>query len=81
MQKAASDAYQVFLDGVKAAVEESLVQGSIEDVAIACWSAVHGLAALLVDGPVDLSQRCPDKLARVVLYALGAGILTSRAQS
>jgi hypothetical protein len=50
------------------------VQGSAEDVAVAALSIVHGLSTLLVDGPVDLSQRSPDKLARVVVYALGGGI-------
>lgn len=74
MQRAGSAAYQVFLDAVTAAVEEGSVRGSVDDVAVAALSAVHGLSTLLVDGPVDLSQRSPDKLARVVLYALGTGI-------
>jgi AcrR family transcriptional regulator len=74
MERAGSAAYQVFLDAVTAAVEEGSVQGSVEDVAVAALSIVHGLATLLVDGPVDLSQRPPDKLARVVISALGSGI-------
>ena len=59
MERAGSAAYQVFLDAVTAAVEEGSVQGSVEDVAVAALSIVHGLAILLVDGPVDLSQRPP----------------------
>jgi AcrR family transcriptional regulator len=78
MRRAGATAYQVFLDSVKAAVEEGSVQGSVDDVAVAALSVVHGLSTLLVDGPVDLSQRSPDKLARVVLYALGAGINSRR---
>src|SRR5512132_4225914 len=74
MTQAGSAAYQVFLDAVTAAVEEGSVQGSVEDVAVASLSIVHGLSTLLVDGPVDLSQRPPDTLARVVVYALGGGI-------
>jgi AcrR family transcriptional regulator len=74
MARAGSAAYQVFLGAVTAAVEEGSVQGSAEDVAVAALSIVHGLSTLLVDGPVDLSQRSPDKLARVVVYALGGGI-------
>ena len=74
MERAGSAAYQVFLDAVTAAVEEGSVQGSVEDVAVAALSIVHGLAILLVDWPVDLSQRPPDKLARVVISALGSGI-------
>ncbi len=74
MQRAGSAAYQIFLDAVTAAVEEGSVQGSVDDVAVAALSVVHGLSTLLVDGPVDLSQRSPDKLARIVLYALGTGV-------
>jgi AcrR family transcriptional regulator len=77
MERAGAAAYQVFLDAVTAAVEEGSVQGSVEDVAVAALSAVHGLSTLLVDGPVDLSQRSPNTLARVVVSALGGGI-TSR---
>jgi AcrR family transcriptional regulator len=78
MERAGAASYQVFLDGVTAAVEEGSVQGSVDDVAVAAWSVVHGLSTLLVDGPVDISQRSPDKLARVVLYALGGGINSRR---
>jgi AcrR family transcriptional regulator len=78
MRRAGSASYQVFLDAVTAAVEEGSVQGSVDDVAVASLSAVHGLSTLLVDGPVDMSQRSPDKLARVVLSALGAGITSRR---
>jgi AcrR family transcriptional regulator len=74
MERAGSAAYQVFLDAVTAAVQEGSVQGSVEDVALAALSIVHGLSTLLVDGPIDLRQRPPDTLARVVISALGAGI-------
>jgi AcrR family transcriptional regulator len=76
MTRAGSAAYQGFLDAVTATVEEGSVQGSVEDVAVASLSIVHGLSTLLVDGPVDLSQRPPDTLARVVIAALGGGITT-----
>jgi AcrR family transcriptional regulator len=78
MERAGSAAYQVFLDAVRAAVEEGSVQGSVEDVAVAALSAVHGLSTLLVDGPIDLRQRPPDTLARVVISALGVGITSQR---
>jgi AcrR family transcriptional regulator len=78
MERAGSAAYQVFLDAVRAAVEEGSVQGSVEDVAVAALSVVHGLSTLLVDGPIDLRQRPPDTLARVVISALGAGITSQR---
>ena len=76
VDRAGSAAYQVFLDAVKAAVEKGLVRGSVDDVAAASLSIVHGLSTLLIDGPLDVSRRPPDKLARVVLYALGAGIVS-----
>jgi AcrR family transcriptional regulator len=78
MERAGSAAYQVFLDAIRAAVEEGSVQGSVDDVAVAALSAVHGLSTLLVDGPVDLRQRPPDTLARVVISALGRGITSQR---
>jgi hypothetical protein len=78
MERAGSAAYQVFLDAVTAAVEEGSVQGSVDDVAVAALSAVHGLSTLLVDGPVDLRQRPPDTLARVVISALGRGTTSQR---
>jgi AcrR family transcriptional regulator len=74
LERAGAAAYQIFLDAVGAAVEEGSVQGSVEDVAVAALSGVHGLSTLLVDGPIDLRQRPPDTLARVVIAALGAGI-------
>jgi Tetracyclin repressor-like, C-terminal domain len=74
MAKAGMTAHQVFLDCVQAPIEEASVRSSVDDVAIAALRAVHGLATLLVDGPIDLSQRTGDQLARVVLHALGAGI-------
>jgi AcrR family transcriptional regulator len=78
MARAGSAAYQVFLDAVGAAVAEGSVQGSVEDVAVAALSVVHGLSTLLVDGPVDLRQRPPDQLARVVISARGGGITSQR---
>jgi AcrR family transcriptional regulator len=74
IEKAASASYHFFLDSVEAAVQEGSVQGSVDDVAVAALSAVHGLSTLILDGPVDIGPRSPEKLARVVLFALGAGI-------
>ncbi|MFY9614224.1 MAG: TetR/AcrR family transcriptional regulator [Candidatus Dormiibacterota bacterium] len=70
--------YQVFRDAVEAAIREGSVQGQLDDVALAAWSIAHGLATILVDGPVGLSGRTPDELATVVLLALGAGIASGR---
>jgi AcrR family transcriptional regulator len=80
METAGSASYQVFLNTVREALQKGPVVGSVEDVALAAWSIVHGLATLLVDGPVDIGERPPEELARVVLLALGNGI-TGRGKS
>lgn len=74
LDRAGAAAYQVFLNAVQAAVDEGSVRGSADDVAMAAISIVHGLSTLLIDAPIDLGHRSADKLARVVLFALGAGI-------
>jgi AcrR family transcriptional regulator len=48
----ASGAYNVLVDGVAAAFAAGLLQGDPETVVLASWSIVHGLAALIVDGPL-----------------------------
>jgi AcrR family transcriptional regulator len=78
MQAAGLTSYDVFRDAVAAAIEEGSIQGTVDDVALAAWSIVHGLATILVDGPIDMSRRSPDELAQVVLLALGAGVVSGR---
>jgi AcrR family transcriptional regulator len=38
---------------------------------LACWSLVHGLASLIIDGQFDMSRTTPEALAR----AIGADLL------
>jgi AcrR family transcriptional regulator len=33
---------------------------------LACWSVVHGLASLIIDGQIDISGTTPEALARTV---------------
>jgi AcrR family transcriptional regulator len=40
---------------------------------LACWSVVHGLASLIIDGQIDMSGTTPEALARLV----AAGFLQS----
>jgi AcrR family transcriptional regulator len=49
--------------------------GPIEPLVITAWSAVHGLATLLLDGPLaaDLIRAPPETLARMVTSTLRAG--------
>ncbi len=52
-----------------------LVHGQDDEArAVACWSMVHGLACLLVDGPLGLA--CPDAIARRALAAQALEMLT-----
>jgi AcrR family transcriptional regulator len=74
MSRAGEDSYEVFRTAVRAAVAEGSVRGEVDDVAIAAWSIVHGLATLVVDGPVDFGGRSVDDLTGVVLLAIGGGI-------
>ena len=37
---------------------------------LACWSVVHGLASLIIDGQIDTSGTTPEALARMVAVAL-----------
>jgi AcrR family transcriptional regulator len=36
---------------------------------LACWSVVHGLASLIIDGQIDMTGTSPEALARVVAAA------------
>jgi hypothetical protein len=33
---------------------------------LACWSVVHGLASLIIDGQIDMTGTTPEALTRVV---------------
>lgn len=49
---AADDAYQLVLDAVSAGQKDrTVIAGDPADVALAAWSAAHGVATLLIDGP------------------------------
>ena len=37
-----------------------------ESRTLACWSVVHGLASLIIDGQIDMSGTTPEGLARMV---------------
>ena len=73
VDRAGSAAYQVFLDAVRAAVEEGLVRGSVDDVAVASLGTVHGLSLLnspaarstsVASAPVRLASGWPSRPGR-----------------
>jgi hypothetical protein len=70
-------AYQVLLDAISAAQRAGTVgPGDPEDLALAHWACVHGIASLIVDG--RLAERLeetggPAALARKVAGQLSVG--------
>jgi AcrR family transcriptional regulator len=67
----ASGAYDVLVDGVAAAFAAGLLQGEPETVVLASWSIVHGLAALIVDGPLGVVSAN----AAPAIEAMASGVL------
>lgn len=53
-ERAGDAAFQVLLDAVSRIVGESASVDDIRVQATAMWSAAHGLATLLVDGPLEM---------------------------
>jgi len=53
-QRAGDTAFQVLIDAVSLIVGESASVDDIRVHATAMWSAAHGLATLLIDGPLEM---------------------------
>jgi AcrR family transcriptional regulator len=68
-------AYGVLVDSVTAAHADGLVVGPVETVALVAWSTVHGLATLLIDGP--LGETAGSSGSAEQLAAAATGLLTS----
>jgi AcrR family transcriptional regulator len=60
-----AQAYGVLAARVAAETPAALRQGRT----LACWSVVHGLASLIIDGQIDVSSTTPEALARTVTAA------------
>jgi len=70
-----SETFQVLLDGIQAAQAAGHVRrGEPRDLALTCWSAVHGLAVLLVDDQVQAKGFSTDALAEAVATSLFLGL-------
>lgn len=72
-----SETFQVLLGGVQAAQAAGQVRsGDPRELALTCWSAVHGLAVLLVDDQVQAKDfpTDPTALAEVVAAGLFLGL-------
>jgi len=77
-QRAADAAFQVLLDAVSAMLGESASVDEIRVQATAMWSAAHGLATLLTDGPLEKTIGTVDnrrELVRAVATRLADGLM------
>ncbi|MBV9894897.1 MAG: TetR/AcrR family transcriptional regulator [Chloroflexi bacterium] len=71
-------AYAVLVDAVQACLASGEVQGDAEALALSAWCIVHGLATLLLDGPLrEVASRTEldvDNLAHAVTDTLARGL-------
>ena len=79
VERAGLAAYQALVDGIVACQEAGLVApGDPGPLALTAWSTVHGLAVLLVDGPLQRDAAAAgyrDWVAREVTQRLAQGLL------
>jgi AcrR family transcriptional regulator len=73
-------AYGVLLDAVQACLASGEVEGDLDALALSAWSIVHGLATLLLDGPLrglspGHSDLDVDQLAEAVTDTLARGMM------
>jgi AcrR family transcriptional regulator len=69
-------AYNVLVDGVADAIAVGMVRGDAQTVVLASWSIVHGLSALIVDGPskaFPTSKPAVEAMANAVLVTFIEG--------
>ncbi len=82
VERAGLAAYQVLVDGIVACQEAGLSPpGDPGPLALTAWSTVHGLAMLLVDGPLQrdaVAAGYRDRVAREVTERLAQGLLVRR---
>ena len=69
--KVALDAHALLVNSVTAAQKEGAApRRNTEAVVALCWSAVHGLASLWLDGPLSAGPQAPEETARTVVSLL-----------
>jgi hypothetical protein len=72
--------YQLLTAAVDAVDDAGLLTVAPEVAVLTCWSAVHGLAALVVRGPLQpMPDTQIDEVTRRVVAAAIAGVTTVRA--
>ena len=76
----AQGAYNVLVDGVATAFAAGAIRGDPQTVVLASWSIVHGLAALIVDGPSDSFPTTTRAIEAMADGVLGVFIEGTRAR-
>ncbi len=77
LQKTADSAFDTLIDAVQSIVGNSASVDEIRVVATTMWSAAHGLATLLIDGPLEMKIGALNdrkKLVRAVGARLSDGL-------
>ncbi len=78
LRAAGGAGYRVLVQAIDMALASGAIEGDPEALVLTAWSAVHGLAALLIDGPERDETRSlaqVETLARSVTSTLIAGML------
>jgi AcrR family transcriptional regulator len=57
--------YRVLVDAVDAALAAGVIAGDAASIVLASWSIVHGLAALIVDGPTNAFPATTPEIAAI----------------
>ncbi|MBD5634544.1 MAG: TetR/AcrR family transcriptional regulator [Candidatus Eremiobacteraeota bacterium] len=73
LRAATSAAYAPLADAIAAALSAGAIAGNAQTLALTAWSGVHGLASLIVDGPLRneaLDSATVEALARSVTSTL-----------
>lgn len=80
VEKAGREGYQLLLDAVEAVKKENLLStGDVEQAAIALWSTIHGLASLMLDGPLYRNAKSKEgrnTLTRIAITSILYGVLS-----
>lgn len=78
LMAAGDAAYQVLVKQVEACQAEGILKtGGREELSLAAWSLVHGLAMLMIDGQLRCADQVPDEAALVerVVALFYAGLM------
>ena len=76
LAEASTEAYEVLRAEVAAGIERGTLRpGDVDVAALACWSMVHGLSTLIINGALQIeASKARQQLLDALLRLLGAGL-------